>query len=276
MKIHANYEYKIMISDYYTQDIAQIDAEIDKQKTHRNVLSPCSVSQKGKCLYLHYLMSDRGSSLRTFINEVNRPKHGIRASFARPTYISAVDILLQVIDALLFMSKNRMLDGNTNINPDFIWVDYDIDGKIVVSVIDTMETVIEERYRIANENKQYWSAECLKEHIIFCDEQTQPILRKTTLSRMDTVPSSFSLVYSLGLVLYFISQNHDPYEDGVRIYPDERPNLIGHLNNRKVASLVWVATEPDTRNRPSLVEFRKLVMDASFLQRHTTSYCSIC
>jgi hypothetical protein len=276
MKIYANYEYKIMISDYYNRDITEIDAQIDKQQTHRNVLSPCSVSQKGKCLYLHYLVSERGSSLRTFINEVNHPKRGIRASFVRPNNISPIDVILQVIDALLFMSKNRMLDGNTNINPDFIWVDYDVDGKIVVSVIDTMETIIEEKYRVVNENKQYWSAECLKEHILSCGEETKSVMRKTSLSRMDTVPSSFSLVYSLGLVLYFISQNHDPYEDGVRIYPDERPNLIGHLNNRKVAGLVWVATEPDTRNRPTLADFRKLVVDASFLQRQNTSFCSIC
>jgi len=279
MKIHATHEYKIMISDYYNLELAPIDERIDKQTrelTHPNVLSPCAVSRRGNCLYLHYIVSDRGTSLRTFINNINSQKRGVRASFVRGNHIPPHDLVLQLIDALTFMAVKRMMVGGSYVNPDFIWVDYLPDGKMTVSVIDTLETVIDERYRIANENKQYWSPECLKAHNAERSAHEYISRKPSSLSRTDTVPSSFSLVYSLGLVLYFATQNHDPYEDGVRTYPDERPNLIEHLINHKIGRLVWAATEPDTQNRPTMAEFHKLVVASQTGNRWFDNFVGRC
>ena len=85
------------------------------------------------------------------------------------------------------------------------------------------------------------------------------IKKQRTLKRYDTRPSTLSTVYSLGLIMYFIITATDPYV-GSRIHVDERPNLtkMSPLYNK----IIWIATHPDPKDRPTLKEFRVMVIAA--------------
>ena len=79
--------------------------------------------------------------------------------------------------------------------------------------------------------------------------------------RYDTRPSTLSSVYSLGLILYYIAMNEDPYV-GHRTFADERPYRMHELNI-KLSKLIWTATDPDITARPTLQEWKKQIVAAA-------------
>jgi hypothetical protein len=255
MQISPLKEYKKVISD-----ICNIRATIpDNIPQHPRVISPVDISFDGESTSLHYLVSEDGITLREFINFIYSPRNKLRATLFNTLHrVRPIDIILQLIDAYEFMLANDMMVGQSNVNPDCIWIDRTITGELKVYVLNTLETTIDHKYRTIDCNRQYWSSEYIREYnnMILYDSDS---IRKPALTRIDTKPTPISLVYSLGLVLYFIIEHRDPYPDG-RLYPDERPLFHSHFNERYVKH-VKSATEYDPRKRPTLKEWRHSLLE---------------
>jgi len=228
---------------------------------HNHILSPIEVSYDSNAIYLHYLVSDRGMTLRDFIGYSNRKPvfHSFHHNYQ-------VDIILQLIDAYDFMMTNNMLVGQPNINPDSIWIERSMSGEIKAYVMDVLETIVHDKYRITDDNKQYWSSEYIHEYhninYYNIDYKYTPIL-----TRCDTKLSSNSIVYSLALILYFIVERKDPYPEG-RVISTERPYFSSHCNE-KYKTYIICATEPNVRKRPSLIEWKNI------LQKHNAAHCCL-
>jgi hypothetical protein len=183
--------------------------------------------------------------------------------------INPLDIMLQLIDACEFMLLKNILIGNSSINPDFIWVEYDESRKLNVKILNTIESATSDLSHCINKNKMYWSPEILSKYnhkMYYIDPDIQ-IPQCVTNSksvkefkRYDTRPSTLSSVYSLGLILYYIAMNEDPYV-GPRVFADERPPHI-HEVNMNLSKLIWTATEPDIKARPTLYEWKNQVVYA--------------
>jgi hypothetical protein len=151
------------------------------------------------------------------------------------------------------ISKN-MLIGQSNINPDNIWVEREPNGHLKIYVLYTLESRIECQFR-TNTCKKYLPCEIVKEHMrILYNELTIP-----KLTRIDTRVTSINVVYSLGLILYFIASGHDAF-DNYRFDPFEKP-FIGQGMNALVSKLIMSATEPDYTRRPSLSEWKEQMVD---------------
>jgi hypothetical protein len=253
MQIAPLKEYKKVISD-----ICNIRATIPTGvPSHPHILYPVDISfdDQNNATYLHYLVSEDGMTLRDFIHFIYSPRKKLRATIFNTLHrIRPIDIMLQLIDTYEFMLANDRMVGQSNVNPDCIWIERNSSGEVKVYVMDTLETIIDHKYRVVdNNNKQYWSSEYIHEYnnLILYDSD---IIRKPSLTRFDTKPTPISIVYSLGLVLYFIVQHHDPYPDG-RLHSDERPFFHSHFNERYI-KYVHSATEPDRRKRPTLRDWK--------------------
>jgi hypothetical protein len=131
-------------------------------------------------------------------------------------------------------------------------------------------------YDVAKEDMNetiYLSPELLgkRNHLMYMTNkdslETHPqVQKRSSLNRYDTRPSTLSSVYSIGLVLYFVVNNADPYE-GSRIHVDERPHLSG--TPTLYSKLIWIATN-DMKERPTLKEFREIVVN---MRNPKTSLC---
>ena len=253
MQVKPYREYKKLITD-----ICNIRAIIPlNQSKHPHVMYPFDISFDGHNSYLHYHVSDDGMTLREFIDFIYNPRKKLRATIFNTLHrVRPIDIILQLVDAYEFMLEKNMLVGQSNVNPDCIWVDRTVSGDITVFVLDTLETVIDNKYRIVDDNNQYWSAEYISEYsnLMFYNSDS---IRKPTLTRCDTKPTPISIVYSLGLILYFIVEHHDPYPDG-RLHSNERPLFRAQLNER-YKKCVSLATEPDIRKRPTMREWKDMI-----------------
>lgn len=248
----TNREYTKVISDFC--DIKAVIPE--KTPFHPNVLSPVNISYDGNCSYLHYSVTGDGMTLREFIYFIHNPRKKMRATIFDTIHrIHPIDIMLQLIDAYEFMLKNNLMMGQSNVNPDCIWIERSSSGTIHPYVMDTLETVIDNRYRTIDDNRRYWSSEYISEynHLMCYSDGS----RKPNLTRRDTKPTPISIVYSLGLVLYFIVEHHDPYHE-IRIHADERPNFKVNCNER-YRRLIYSATEPDIKKRPTLKEWKEML-----------------
>lgn len=250
--------------------ISNIDITISQYPPiHTHVLSPIEVSYDSNATYLHYLVSDRGMTLREFIGYINRPNRKVRRTVFNSFHHNyQVDIILQLIDAYDFMMTNNMLVGQPNINPDCIWIERNLSGEIKVYVMDVLETIIHDRYRITDDNQQYWSSEYINEYhninYYNIDYQYKPIL-----TRCDTRLPCKNIVYSLALILYFIVEHKDPYPEG-RVIPVDRPYFSADCN-AKYKTYIMFATEPNIIKRPSLNEWKRI------LKKHNATHrCIVC
>jgi hypothetical protein len=246
--------------------------ELDENNPH--ILSPYRTFKEGPYKYLVYHVTNRGKTLREFIKDVNKKpeRRSFRASFKKQDHarMNPLDILLKLIDACEdLLNKNRLL-SQSHINPDLIWIDYDVHNNISVRLLDIMD------YDVAKEDMNetiYLSPELLgkRNHLMYMTNkdslETHPqVQKRSSLNRYDTRPSTLSSVYSIGLVLYFVVNNADPYE-GSRIHVDERPHLSG--TPTLYSKLIWIATN-DMKERPTLKEFREIVVN---MRNPKTSLC---
>lgn len=245
MLIHPTRIYKKKISE-----VSNIDIEISyNTPLHPHIISPIETSSDTEFTYLHYAVSNNGMTLREFTQQA-----GIRKTILHR--IHPIDIMLQLIDAYAFMIKNNMLEGQSNINPDCIWIERE-GGGIKAYVMDVLETQIPDKYRIIDDTVfQYWSTDYIHEyqniHYYNIDRTKIP-----KLTRSDTRLSSNHIVNSLGLLLYFIVDRRDPYPDG-RVNPNERPFFRTNFN-LKYKKYIILATDPNTINRPSLNEWKFII-----------------
>ena len=263
-KINTITDYRIQV--YYT------DAPIlSGGNNNPHSISPYKIHREGYDVYLVYLVTNRGKTLRSFIDDINKPRQQssfrktFRSTFHRNTRIHTLDLLLKLIDTCEYLLSNNKLLSQAHINPDLIWIDYDNNNNIIIQWLDILEcdTACEKRSETI-----YWCPELLRKrnHMLYFNSQisdtqlnNKQIKKQTSLKRYDTRPSTLSTVYSLGLVLYFIVTAKDPYV-GSRIHVDERPDLINvsPLYNK----MIWTATHPDPKDRPTLKEFHEMVVIA--------------
>lgn len=268
-KIFTITDYKFPV--FYGENITL--NEPDENNPH--ILSPYRTFKEGHYKYLVYHVTTRGKTLREFIAEVNKPQErkSFRTSFRRQQNVrmNPLDLLLKLIDACEdLLNKNRLL-SQSHINPDLIWIDYDVHNNISVRLLDIMD------YDVANEDINesiYLSPELLgkRNHLMYIKSsnslETHPqVQKRSSLNRYDTRPSTLSSVYSIGLVMYFIVNNTDPYE-GSRIHANERPRLID--TPTVYSKLIWIATNDNPKERPTLKEFREIVINT---RNQKTSLC---
>ena len=249
-KTHATTEYKLQV---FGGDMP-ITNETD---SHPYALMPYRAYREGMSKYFVYQVTSRGKTLRQFIADLNIPpeRTSFRNSFRKrqPVAITTLDLLLLIIDTCEnLLGSNRLL-SQSHINPDMIWVDYDADDHRTVRLLDIMD------YDLVDENineSTYLSPELLGKlrHLLY----NAPIQKKMSLNRYDTRPSTLSSVYSIGLILYFIVSNADPYE-GSRVDVDERPSLSGI--SPIYSKLIWTATDANPTERPTLKEYREAVVN---------------
>ena len=256
MKTH---EYKLLISEYYTDDINYINDALSAIPSHPNILIPYKASiDADSQLFLHYNnINDSGMTLNNFIHLVNTSKMNIRKTIYNALHrIQPIAVILQLIEIYEFMLSSNMLIGKSNVNPDNIWVEREHNGKLKISVLYTAESIIDNKFR-NNSGRKYWSAETMNEYnnITYYNDGSTT---KPMLTRNDTRPSPISLVYSLGLILYFMVEGHDAFEEH-RIDVYETPHLSRRVNPF-IARLIYSATTPDYKLRPSLAEWKQQIM----------------
>jgi len=263
----TDYKFPVFYGDTITL------SEPDENNPH--ILSPYRTFKEGPYKYLVYHVTTRGKTLREFIADVNKPteRRSFRTSLRRQGHarMNPLDLLVKLIDAYEdLLQKNRLL-SQSHINPDLIWIDYDANNNTSVKLLDIMD------YDVAKEDineTMYLSPELLgkRNHLMYIGspdskDQRTTIQKRSSLNRYDTRPSTLSSVYSLGLVLYFIVNNADPYE-GSRIHANERPRLTDTAP--VYSKLIWIATNDNPKERPTLKEFREIVINTRNPQ---TSLC---
>jgi hypothetical protein len=256
-KIHSEpIDYRILVDN--NCDELQLSEYISKLKPHPNILNPYAcVKEEGK-IWLLYKVSAKGTTLRKYILEkpqVTRLSHRI---FHYHHKLNPVQTLLQLIDGYEFLLNNHLLTNQSNINPDYIWVEPDDKA----FVINTIESMTNEK----NLSTTFWSPEMLSKynHAAFYDETPEGQYKSintlaSKLKRYDTRPSTISAVYSLGLVLYFICAKREPFE-GTRVNVYEKPPMQ-FVRDEQMKHHILTAIDSNVTERPTLQQYREYLLD---------------
>ena len=69
--------------------------------------------------------------------------------------INPLDIMMQLIEACEFMLSKNMLVGQSSIDPDFIWIEYDESQKLHVRILNTIEASSTDILDSIHKNKVY-------------------------------------------------------------------------------------------------------------------------
>jgi hypothetical protein len=255
-KIHSEpNDYRILVDN--NCDELQLSEYISKLKPHPNVLNPYAcVKEEGK-MWLLYKVSAKGTTLRSYI--LDRPQVTRLSHRIFNHHLTPVQTLLQLIDGYEFLLNNHLLTNQSNINPDYIWIDPD---ENTVFVINTIEAMTNEKKLITT----FWSPEMLSKynHAAFYDDTVEGNYESintlaSKLKRYHTRPSSSSTVYSLGLVMYFICAKIEPFE-GTRVYVYEKPPMH-FVHNERMKNDILIAINSDVSERPTLQQYREYLLD---------------
>jgi len=285
-KIHDNVYEKINYTielPCVSEPIKKLAEYIDRLPNHPNILNPTNVTCDAKnTMYLHYSVFANGTILRSLINSITNPQ-GFRSSIRKTLHLSPMkmkinplDIILQLIEACEFMLSKNMLVGQSSIDPDFIWIEYDESQKLHVRILNTIEASSTDILDSIHKNKVYWSPEMISKYnhkMFYSDNEIQipqcvmNYKYAKEFKRYDTRPSTLSSVYSLGLILYYIAMKEDPFV-GHRVFANNRPLRMDEIN-AKLMVLIWNATEPDIKMRPTLQEWKKQIIAAKIKNKYS-------
>jgi hypothetical protein len=260
-KINTENICKIKITSIF--DEVQVIEYISKIPKHKNILNPSGITREGTCSWLYYNVSPNGMTLRALIEKKTLRHNRLTSRLFHFIKIDPYKIILQLIDAYEFMLDNNLLLGQSNINPDCIWIEHDeYDNHLKVYVINIIETIVV--CEVSDTN--YWSPELFSKYkaVTFYQNETDPTIKKyntNKLIRYNTRPSTITTVYSLGLIMYFIVEHKDPFE-GYRLYAHDKPYMF-EIHEKKIKKCIMIALTSDVCNRPSLQEYRKYIIDAN-------------
>ena len=236
--------------------------DITNMPSHPNILFPFNAEKKYNTVILSYNVLDNGLTLRDFIQ--NCKKQPTRFTLRKINLWNPNDIMLQIISACEFMVKNNLLSPQTNINPNNIWIQYNEEGKMCVYEIYNFENIIEEIQlsHLDERSRNYWAPEILRKynHVRFFETPyIEPISKYSSLlTRRNTTPSTLEIVYSLGLILYFIVYKEDAFPE-LRIHEYDWPNF--HSVN-KYNRNIKLAIQPEIKDRLSLTELSFVLQTA--------------
>jgi hypothetical protein len=254
-------EYKVKITNKC--DEAQLTEYISNMSEHPCVLNPVGVVRENREMWLTYKVSTRGTTLRNYI--LYKPAHQhtgsltsrISGIFHHKKRLNPIQIMMQLIDGYEFLLNNHMLTGQSNINPDSIWIEQDESGNMIAFIINTVESMTMGEYD--SSNTAYWSPEMLSKYNHAAYYDTTPSIQSLSsrLKRYDTRPSTISTVYSLGLILYFIVARHEPFI-GTRVNVYEKP-FMHFIHDERIKKHILIAIDSDVRERPTLQQFRDII-----------------
>jgi hypothetical protein len=243
-------------------NIDQLSEYIQNIPPHPSILSPFNIIKEDGVWYFLYKVETNGMTLRNWINPTNTHKSSFvrKTIFVRRRKMHNLDIMLNLIDTYEFMLSNNISFGQSNINPDLIWVEYDASHNIHFRVLNTLESMA---YGCGSTDKNYWSPELIGKynHVNYYDTaETTAVTKQKSLKRYNTRPSTLSSVYSLGLILYFLTYKDDPFTE-LRLDPYDRPTESANGNGR-ISALIRSATTPDIKERPTMQEWKTQIIDS--------------
>ena len=254
-------EYKIKITNKCDEE--QLNEYINRLPQHPCVLNPVRVVRENREMWLSYKVTTRGTTLQKYI--LNKPAHRhtgrltarLSGLFHHKKRLNPIKITMQLIDGYEFLLNNHMLTGQSNINPDSIWIEQDDSGNMIAFIINTVESMTMSEYD--SSNTAYWSPEMLSKYNHAAYYDTTPSIQSLSsrLKRYDTRPSTISAVYSLGLILYFIVARHEPFE-GTRVNVYEKP-FMHFIHDDRIKKYILAAIDSDVRERPTLQQFREII-----------------
>jgi hypothetical protein len=259
-KIDTEKVCKIQITDTFDEE--QVIEYISKIQKHPNVLSPSGITRDGKSSWLYYNVSPNGMTLRALIEKKQLQHNRLTSRLFHFMKIDPYKIILQLIDAYEFMLNNNLLLGQSNINPDCIWVEHEENSsQLKVYVINTIETIV----NCEVSDKNYWSPELFSKYkavTFYPTEFKQPFIvqQKNTnkLVRNNTRPSTITSVYSLGLIMYYIVTHKDPF-DCYRLYANDKP-YMSEIQDKDLNYSITIALDSDIRERPTLQQYREIII----------------
>ncbi len=267
---------------------------MDTLPNHPHILNPCQVIKEYDDIILLYNVHENGMTLRDLI-QTNRVynkssiRKTIRNTFTHLLHhrnqFDPIQTIIQLIETHEFMLSNNMLLGHSSINPDNVWVEFDEHGKQCVYVINTLDMLTDAYICL---DKKYLSPEYINKynnHIYYRDVDQSHVIdldysggtlqikkeTKPTLNRYNTRPSTFTSVYSLGLILYFMAYKEDPFTDQ-RTYSQKEP----YLNNRDEGSLYYkcikCAVHQDVSQRSTLTDWKEFINEQNKRQKIFKKY----
>lgn len=278
--ISALIDYEVTINDIDNLDTnIQYDVEREQEIAHaeHHILSPYKITKISKySVKLTYRVTRHGSTLREYIKQqakhLNRDhdqtrfdKLGevLRTTLMRPLHaLKPSEMILIIIDAYSYMMKNNLLISQNTINPDSIWIDRDANGKMCVYVIDMLDPFFK---TLHSGNQNYWSPEMLGRYnyiMYYQEEPTNPYntTNHRTLKRSETRCSTLGIVYSLGLVLYYIVAKHELFTEDEPRFSIYEMIGITNITDLKYKTIISLAIEPELTRRPRLEEWRDLIV----------------
>lgn len=258
-KIHTEtIDYRVLVDN--TCDEEQLSGYISKLTHHPNILNPYACLKEDNKLWLLYKVSAKGKTLRSYILDKPPPQRlSLQISGMFHHKLNPVQTLLQLIDGYEFLLNKHLLTNQSNINPDYIWIE---PNENAAFVINTIESLTNEKTL----STTFWSPEmlCKYNHAAFYDDTVEGEYKTinslaSKLKRYDTRPSTISTVYSLGLVLYFIVARREPFE-GTRVNVYEKPPMQ-FVRDERIKHHILTAIDSDVRDRPTLQQYREYLLD---------------
>jgi len=278
--MYKTIDYEVIIPNSIMNDCSNFHVH-EKVNIHPNILSPYSIKRGINQTTLLYKVFKNGMTLREFIN-LKPSRSTLRSTILTNSKRSMkpIEIILQLITAYEYMLSTNMVLPSFSINPDYIWIQYDESGKQHVLVINVFENILMDKcdYCI-NSNKSYWSPETLGKysHMMYYSDNSSnsekinefKINLKSKIKKSSSViardysrNSTFGSVYSIGLILYFMTLHKDPFDDH-RLHEDDSPDFTDMIKNNKNNDLIKIikfATITDVVDRPTLVEFKEFII----------------
>ena len=198
-KIYTTTNYQITIPTI-------IDVDINNTLTHPNILKPCKLEHTRGHTILSYNVLTNGMTLCEYISNKRSDQNTSRfTSLRHLSYISPIDIMLQIICACEFMISHGALSSQTYICPKTIWIEFS--DKPRVYIMDICEHKIDEKQDYLH-TRSYWAPEVLvsfnNKNFYDRDVSKSEITKMTsTLKRYNTRPSTITITYTLINIVFY-------------------------------------------------------------------------